>query len=95
MFFVLRQRDGNFYRSAAFSSQHFPRIDSNEANTMDKDRIKGSANQAKGKAKETLGKLTGDAKLESEGKVDQVVGKVQNTFGGIKDKIRETEDAKN
>ncbi len=61
---------------------------------MDKDRIKGSANQAKGKVKETFGELTGDAKLESEGKVDNVIGKVQNTVGGIKDKIREAEDAK-
>ena len=35
---------------------------------MDKDRIKGSAQQAKGKVKEVAGKVTGDAKLESEGK---------------------------
>ena len=62
---------------------------------MDKDRIKGSANQAKGKIKETFGKITGDSKLESEGKVDHIAGKVQNTVGGIKDKIRETTDAKN
>lgn len=61
---------------------------------MDKDRIKGSANQAKGKIKETFGKVTGDAKLESEGKVDNIAGKVQNTVGGIKDKIRESTDAK-
>ena len=31
---------------------------------MDKDRIKGSAQQAKGKVKEVVGKVTGDAKLE-------------------------------
>jgi len=37
---------------------------------MDKDRIKGSAQQTKGKVKEVAGKLTGDAKLESEGKAD-------------------------
>ena len=34
---------------------------------MDKDRIKGSAEQAKGKVKEVAGKVAGDAKLESEG----------------------------
>lgn len=61
---------------------------------MDQDRIKGSANQAKGKIKETFGKVTGDAKLESEGKMDNIAGKVQNTVGGIKDKIRESTDAK-
>jgi uncharacterized protein YjbJ (UPF0337 family) len=37
---------------------------------MDKDRIKGSAQQAKGTVKEVFGKVTGDAKLESEGKGD-------------------------
>ncbi len=55
---------------------------------MDKDRIKGSAEQAKGKMKEWVGKVTGDSKTESEGKADQVKGKVQNTVGGIKDTLR-------
>jgi uncharacterized protein YjbJ (UPF0337 family) len=55
---------------------------------VDKDRIKGSAEQAKGKIKEIAGKATGDAKLESEGKGDQVKGKVKNVVGGIKDALR-------
>jgi uncharacterized protein YjbJ (UPF0337 family) len=55
---------------------------------MDKDRIKGSAEQAKGKVKEVAGKVVGDSKLESEGKSDQVKGKVQNAVGGIKDTLR-------
>jgi uncharacterized protein YjbJ (UPF0337 family) len=55
---------------------------------MDKDRIKGSAEQAKGKAKEWAGKVTGDTKAENEGKAQQVKGKVQNTIGGIKDSLR-------
>jgi uncharacterized protein YjbJ (UPF0337 family) len=55
---------------------------------MDKDRIKGSAEQAKGKVKEVAGKVTGDSKLEGEGKADQFKGKVQNTVGGIKDSMR-------
>ena len=56
---------------------------------MDKDRIKGTAQQAKGAIKERAGKITGDAKLESEGKADKVAGKVQNAVGGMKDKLRE------
>ena len=36
----------------------------NKENVMDEDRIKGSAEQAKGKVKEVAGKLTGDSKLE-------------------------------
>jgi uncharacterized protein YjbJ (UPF0337 family) len=55
---------------------------------MDKDRIKGSANQAKGKIKEVAGKATGDSKLQSEGVADQVKGKVQNTVGGVKDALK-------
>ena len=36
---------------------------------MDKDRIKGSAEQAKGKVKEVAGKLTGDTKFKTEGRL--------------------------
>jgi len=59
---------------------------------MNKDRIEGSAEQAKGKVKEVAGKAIGDAKLETEGKADQVKGKVQNTVGGIKDAVKESMD---
>ena len=55
---------------------------------MDKDRIKGAGNQAKGSLKEAAGKAMGDSKLEGEGKADQVAGKVQNTIGGLKDTLR-------
>ena len=55
---------------------------------MDKDRIEGAAEQAKGKIKEVAGKISGDTKLEGEGKAEQVAGKVQNTIGGIKDTLR-------
>ncbi len=56
---------------------------------MDKDRIQGSANQAKGAIKEGVGKLTGDAKLQAEGAMDKAKGKVQNAVGGAKDAIRD------
>ena len=54
---------------------------------VDRDRVNGSAEQAK--AKEWAGKATGAAKTEGEGKADQVKGKVQNTVGGLKDAVRE------
>ena len=57
---------------------------------MDKDRISGSANQAKGAIKQAAGKMTGDAKLQAEGSADKVKGKVQNAVGGAKDAIRGT-----
>lgn len=59
---------------------------------MDKDRIKGSVNQAKGALKDAAGKITGDAKLQAEGKADKLKGKIQNAAGGIKDSIRENKD---
>ena len=55
---------------------------------MDQDRVKGSATNVGGKAKEGAGKLTGDSKLKSESKLDQAKGKVQNAVGGIKDAIK-------
>jgi len=55
---------------------------------MDKDRIKGSAEQAKGAVKETAGKIFGDKKLETDGSSDKAAGKVQNAIGGLKDSVR-------
>ena len=59
---------------------------------MNKDRIEGSVEQAKGKTKEVVGKITGDTKLETEGKAQKAAGKVQNTVGGLKDTVKETID---
>ena len=56
---------------------------------MDKDRIEGTAKQAKGNLKEAAGKLTGDTKLKTEGRADKVEGKIQNAVGGAKDAARE------
>ena len=56
---------------------------------MDKERIKGSAQQHKGAAKEGLGKILGDEKLKTEGKMDKAEGKVRNAVGGAKDAIRD------
>jgi uncharacterized protein YjbJ (UPF0337 family) len=56
---------------------------------MNKDRIEGSFEQAKGKAKEVAGKATGDSKLETEGKAQRAAGKFQNTVGGLKDAIKD------
>jgi uncharacterized protein YjbJ (UPF0337 family) len=60
----------------------------NEYTAMDKDRIKGSAEQATGTVKETVGKVFGDKKLETEGKTDKAAGKVRNAIGGLKDAVR-------
>ena len=56
---------------------------------MDKDRIAGAAHELKGSVKETVGKATGDAKLQSDGKAEKVAGKIQNAVGGVKDTLRD------
>jgi uncharacterized protein YjbJ (UPF0337 family) len=56
---------------------------------MDKDRIAGSAKQAKGSIKEAIGKMTGDTKTQAEGAAEKAAGKVQNTVGGTKDAARD------
>lgn len=56
--------------------------------SVDEDRIKGAVNQAKGKLKETAGKILGDSKLQAEGTAETLKGKVQNAVGGAKDALR-------
>lgn len=57
--------------------------------TIDKDRIAGAAKKIKGSIEEAVGKAVGDAKLQSQGKADQTEGKIQNAIGGLKDTLRE------
>jgi uncharacterized protein YjbJ (UPF0337 family) len=56
---------------------------------VDKDRIEGAGKQVKGAIKDAAGKLTGDRKLEAEGKADKMVGKVQVEVGKAKDAVRD------
>jgi uncharacterized protein YjbJ (UPF0337 family) len=55
---------------------------------MDKQRIKGSAQQAKGKIKELAGKAVGNRKLQARGKAEEAAGKIRNAVGGLKDAMR-------
>lgn len=56
---------------------------------MDKDRVKGAANQAVGKVKEVAGKATDSAKLEAEGTAQKTGGKLQSAAGKAKDAVRD------
>jgi len=56
---------------------------------MDKDRIAGSAKKIKGSVKVAVGNAIGDAKLEAEGRSDEMEGKVQYALGGAKDAVRD------
>lgn len=56
---------------------------------MDKDRVAGTAKQAKGSIKHLAGKALGDSKMKAEGQAEKTAGKVQNAVGGLKDKVRD------
>ena len=51
---------------------------------MDKEHIKGAADKAKGAVKDTVGKMTGDTKMQAEGKVDKAKGTAHNVAGDLK-----------
>jgi uncharacterized protein YjbJ (UPF0337 family) len=55
---------------------------------MDKDRVEGKWDQAKGSVKETVGRTTGDRSTETSGRVDKAKGKVEEGVGEVKDAIR-------
>ena len=47
---------------------------------MDKNRIMGAAHQVKGAVKETVGKMTGDAKAQAEGAAEKASGRVRTPW---------------
>ena len=52
---------------------------------MTDQRIEGTANSVAGRAKEGFGKLTGDSKLQAEGKLQDVKGKALDAYGRVID----------
>ena len=63
---------------------------------MDKEHVKGAADTIAGKTKEVVGHVTGNKKLETEGKIDQVKGVIHNAAGDAKDAgKRAIDDIKN
>jgi uncharacterized protein YjbJ (UPF0337 family) len=59
---------------------------------MDREHVKGVADKAKGAIKDTAGKVTGDKKLETEGKMDKAKGDLHNAAGDVKDAFRKATD---
>ena len=60
---------------------------------MNEDTAKGTLDKLTGKVKETVGHLTGNEALENEGKLDQVKGAAQTTFGHAKDAGKDLGDS--
>jgi uncharacterized protein YjbJ (UPF0337 family) len=55
---------------------------------MDKLRVRGSWNEAKGKLKQKYGQLTDDDLVYSEGKEDELYGRLQQKLGKTKDEVK-------
>lgn len=49
-----------------------------------KDKVKGTAREAKGKVKETTGKAVGNPNLRDRGTAEKMGGKVQRKVGDVK-----------
>jgi uncharacterized protein YjbJ (UPF0337 family) len=55
---------------------------------MNRDRVKGTVDEAVGSAKRKAGQLTGNTPLQVKGIAQQVKGKLENTLGKAKDAVR-------
>ena len=60
---------------------------------MDEDRVTGAINAAAGKVQGLAGDVTGDSKMQAEGRLNDLAGQAQNTYGRAKDTLRGTVDA--
>jgi uncharacterized protein YjbJ (UPF0337 family) len=56
---------------------------------MDREHVKGAAEKLKGAVKDAAGKVTGDKKLQAEGKFDKAKGSAHKLAGDVKDAARD------
>jgi uncharacterized protein YjbJ (UPF0337 family) len=61
---------------------------------MDREHVKGAADKVKGAVKDAAGKMTGDRKLQAEGKIDKAKGEAHKVAGDVKDAARHATDDK-
>ncbi|MGE5321509.1 MAG: CsbD family protein [Actinomycetota bacterium] len=59
---------------------------------MDKDRIKGKAEDIAGRVKRQAGEWTGDEKAQAEGSAKQLKGKARNLMGRARDAARDASE---
>lgn len=55
---------------------------------MDKDRVEGKVKDVAGRVERQVGEWTGDKESQAHGTAKQAEGKVQNTFGKVKDALK-------
>ena len=59
---------------------------------MDKERIKGKAQDIAGRVERQVGEWTGNDKAQAEGLAKQAEGKTRNAIGKVKDGVRDAAD---
>ena len=52
---------------------------------MDKDRIEGEAVRTEGAMKQGAGAMSGDTRIQAEGRMDRIKGKTRSVVGRLKD----------
>ena len=55
---------------------------------MDKEHLKGAADKTKGAVKDAVGGLTGNTRMQAEGKLDKAKGAALNAVGDVKDAVK-------
>lgn len=59
---------------------------------MDKDKVKGTVDDAVGRAKRQAGEWTGDLNKQMDGAAQQVKGKAEKAWGNVKDAARDANE---
>ena len=61
---------------------------------MDKDKVKGTMDDAVGRAKRQIGEWTDDPNKQAEGTAQQIKGKVEKISGNVKDAVRDATNSR-
>jgi uncharacterized protein YjbJ (UPF0337 family) len=61
---------------------------------MNKDQIKGRAEEVAGKSKVTVGKVFKDGELANKGRAEEVAGKARATYGDAKNEVKKDVNSK-
>jgi uncharacterized protein YjbJ (UPF0337 family) len=56
---------------------------------MNNDQVKGTMDDAMGRAKRQVGEWTGDTKTQVDGAAQQIKGKAEKAVGGVKEAVRD------
>jgi uncharacterized protein YjbJ (UPF0337 family) len=59
---------------------------------MNSDQVKGTVDDAAGRAKRQVGEWTGDTQTQTDGAAQQIKGKVEKAWGNMKDAVKDAGD---